>query len=185
MISGCAGHALDHVRLEHAGRREAEEDVGAVDHLAERALVGVLRIDRFPAVHQRRPALIDHALDVADPDVLALEAECDQQVQAGERRRARARDDELDLADLLARQVQGVLHRGRDDDGGAMLVVVEHRDLHARLEPVLDVEAFRGLEVLQVDPAEGRLQRRDHRDHVIDLVGRRPRCRTRRCRRTS
>ena len=44
-----------------------------------------------------------------------------------------------------------------------MLVVMEHRDLHALLEPVLDVEAFRRLEVLQIDAAEGRLQRGDHR----------------------
>ena len=72
-----------------------------------------------------------------------FDAERDQQVEAGERRRARAGGDDLDLADLLAGQVQRVLHRRRHDDRGAMLVVMEHRDLHARLEPVLDVEAFR------------------------------------------
>jgi hypothetical protein len=31
------GHGLDHLRLEHAGRGQAEEDVGAGDDLAQRA----------------------------------------------------------------------------------------------------------------------------------------------------
>ncbi len=39
-----------------------------------------------------------------------------------------------------------------------MLVVVEHRDAHAGAQFGLDGEAFGGLDVLQVDRAEGRLQ---------------------------
>ena len=34
----------------------------------------------------------------------------------------------------------------------------------------LDLEAFRRLDVLEVDAAEGRLQRRDDLDHAVDLV---------------
>ena len=52
-----------------------------------------------------------------------------------------------------------------------MLVVVEHRDLHARLQPRLHLEAFRRLDVLEVDAAEGRLQRRHHVDDTVDLLG--------------
>ena len=36
-ISGCVGHLRDHLRLEHAARRQAEEHVGAADDVAERA----------------------------------------------------------------------------------------------------------------------------------------------------
>ena len=76
----------------------------------------------------------------------------------------------LTFSIFLPVEMQRVLHRGGDDDGGAMLVVVEDRDLHALLQPRLDVEAFRRLDVLQIDAAEGRLERRDHLDHPLDLV---------------
>ena len=92
------------------------------------------------------------------------------QIEAGERRCARAGRDDLHLVDLLAGEGERVLDRGPHDDRGAMLVVMEHRDFHARLELVFDLEAFGRLEILQVDAAEGRLQRRDHRDHVIAIV---------------
>ena len=97
--------------------------------------------------------------------------ERDQQIEAGERRRAGAGADDLHLVDLLAGQQQRVRDRGADDDRGAMLVVMEHRDLHARLELRLDLEAFRRLDVLEIDAAEGRLQRRHRLDHALDGVG--------------
>ena len=81
------------------------------------------------------------------------------QVEAGERRGARARADQLDLADVLADDLQPVEHgRGRDDRR-AVLVVVEDRDLHALAQLALDVEALGRLDVLEVDAAERRLQR--------------------------
>ena len=51
-----------------------------------------------------------------------------------------------------------------------MLVVVEHRDGHAALQALLDLEAFGSLDVLEVDAAEGRLERRDHIDEPIDVL---------------
>ena len=171
MTSGLSAIALDHVGLQHVGRRQAEENVGAVDHVAQHALVGLLGIDRLPAVHQRVAAFVHDAVDVADPDVLALRAQRDQQIEAGDRRRTGAGGDDLDVGDLLAVQQQRIGDRGADDDGGAMLVVMEHRDLHARLELRLDLEALRALDVLEIDAAEGRLQRRHRLDHALDGVG--------------
>ncbi len=52
-----------------------------------------------------------------------------------------------------------------------MLIVVKHRDLHARLELGLDFEALRALDVLKVDAAECRLQRGHGLDHAVDGVG--------------
>ena len=52
-----------------------------------------------------------------------------------------------------------------------MLIVVKHRDLHPRLELCLDLEALRTLDVLEIDAAECRLQRRDRLDHALDGVG--------------
>ena len=69
---------------------------------------------------------------------------------------------QLYLPQLLSRQFHGVEYSSGDDDGGAMLVVVEDRNAHAFLEAGLDLETFRTLDVLQVDAAECRLERCHH-----------------------
>ena len=67
--------------------------------------------------------------------------------------------------------MQGVDQGGGGDDGGAVLVVVEDRDVHGLLEGLLDVEALRGLDVLQVDAAEGRLQQLAGLDDLVRILG--------------
>ena len=163
-------HLGEQLGLQHAAGREAEEHVGIRDDVGERARVGLLRIDRFPAVHELVAALVDDALDVGDPDVLALGAERHEEVEAGERRGAGARGDDLHVLDALAGEFQRVRHRSADDDRRAVLVVVEDRDAHAGLQPLLDLEAFRRLDVLEIDAAEGRLERRDHLDELVDVL---------------
>ena len=162
-------HQLQHLGLQHAARREAEEDVGAGDDVGERARGGLPRVSRLPAVHQGLAALEDDAFDVADDDVLALRAERDEKIERGERRRARARTDDPHLVDRLAGQLQRVGDRGRDDDGGAVLVVVEDGNAHAGLRLFLDLETFGTLDVLEIDPAEGRLERDDDVDQLVDI----------------
>ena len=90
-----------------------------------------------------------------------------QQAEAGQRRRAGAGHDQLHLVDLLADQRQAVEDGRADDDRGAVLVVVEDRDLHALAQLLLDVEALRRLDVLEIDAAEGRLQRGDDLDQLV------------------
>ena len=70
-------------------------------------------------------------------------AEADEQIEAGDRRRARAGADELHVSDVLADQLEPVEDRRGGDDCGAVLVVMEHRNLHALRSSRLDVEAFR------------------------------------------
>ncbi len=112
-----------------------------------------------------------HAVDIADPDILALRAERNQKIETGDRRGAGAGSDDLDVFELLAVQQQRIGDGGADDDGGAVLIVVKYRDLHARLELRLDLETLRALDVLEIDAAEGRLQRRHGLDHALDGVG--------------
>src|SRR3546814_16339070 len=88
----------------------------------------------------------------------------------GDARRARAGGGDLDLADVLARNLQRVQHRGADDDRGAVLVVVEHRDLHPLAQLALADEAFRRLDVLQVDAAEGGFERGDDLDQLVGVA---------------
>ena len=50
-------------------------------------------------------------------------------------------------------QVESVDEAGGGDDGGAVLVVVKHRHVHALAQTLLDDEALRRLDVLEIDPA--------------------------------
>ena len=52
-----------------------------------------------------------------------------------------------------------------------MLVVVEHGDVAECLQPFLDLEAVGRLDVLQVDPAEGRGDGPNGGDHLIHRAG--------------
>jgi hypothetical protein len=168
MISGFSAISFRHSGFSTPAADRPRKDVGAGNDVGQLALVGLLGINRFPAVHQLLAALIDEAFDVVDPDVLAFRAERDEQIEAGERGRTRARGDDLCLLDRLSGQFQTVQDRGGDDDRGAVLVVVEDGDVHLLAQLGLDLEALRRLDVFQVDAAEGRLQRGDDRNHRID-----------------
>jgi hypothetical protein len=51
-----------------------------------------------------------------------------------------------------------------------MLIVVEYRDLHRCLQTGFDLEAFRSLNVFQVDAAEGGLQQLHALDNVFHVL---------------
>ena len=65
-----------------------------------------------------------------------------------------AGDDDLLGGHVLAEDLEGVGQRGEGHDRGAVLVVVEHRDVEAGPQPLLDGEAGRGGDVLEVDAPE-------------------------------
>ena len=164
-----ARHGGDHFRLEDAGRRQAQEDVGTFDDFGQGALVGVARVALLVRV-QVGAAGVDHAIAVQRQDVLRLQAQRDQHVDAGDAGRAHAGGGQLDVFDLLAGDHQCVEYRRADDDGSAVLVVMEHRDVHALAQLALDDEALRRLDVFQVDAAEGRLQAGDDVHQLVRVV---------------
>ena len=57
------------------------------------------------------------------------------------------------------------------DDGGAVLVVVEDRNVHQLAQALLDDEAFRRLDVLEVDAAEGGPRIAHAVDELVDVLG--------------
>jgi hypothetical protein len=66
--------------------------------------------------------------------------------------------------------VQAVEDGGADDDGRAVLVVMEDGNLHALAQLLLDIEALRRLDVFEIDAAEGRLQRGDGVDQLVRVA---------------
>ena len=93
------------------------------------------------------------------------------QLGAGDRRRAGAVDDDLDVLELAVGQVAGVDQAGGGDDRGAVLVVMEHRDVHPLLQRLLDDEAVGRGDVFEVDPAEAGAEQLDSFDEPLRVGG--------------
>ena len=164
-------HRRHHLRLEHARRRQAEEQVAAARGVRQRARVGIDGVAQLVRVHVLFAPGIDHAGAVHQNDIFLADAELDVKIGAGNGARARAGDDDVHVFELLAGDLDGVDQRRAGDDRRAVLVVVKDRDVEFFLEDALDFEAFRRFDVFQVDAAEGRRERADDRDHFLDRLG--------------
>src|SRR6266511_3237769 len=127
----------------------------AVGALSERGALGV----EVRRAGVERPAAVahDHFADALG----------EHDVRAGHAGRARADDHDRDVLDALCDDAQGVEQRGEYDDCGAVLVVVEDRDVDLRAQPPLDLEAARRRDVLKVDSAE---RRGDSLEYGVDVV---------------
>ena len=66
---------------------------------------------------------------------------------------------------------QGVDEAGGGDDRGAVLVVVEDRDVHQLAQALLDDEAFRRLDVFEIDAAEAGAEVAHAIDELVDVPG--------------
>jgi hypothetical protein len=64
-------------------------------------------------------------------------------VRAGQARRARADHDDPDVLGGLPTTRRALTRRGEDHHRGAVLVVVEHRDVELGAQAPLDLEAAR------------------------------------------
>ena len=62
---------------------------------------------------------------------------------------------DVHILHLLAHHTQGVDEGSGDNDSGAVLVIVEHRDVQLPLQGFLDFKALGALDVLQIDAAKG------------------------------
>ena len=74
---------------------------------------------------------------------------------------------------LMSRPVrlQRVDEAGRGDDRGAVLVVVEDRDVHQLAQALLDDEAVGRLDVFEIDAAEGGAEIAHAVDELVDVAG--------------
>ena len=126
---------------------------------------------RLPLVHTLGAAAIDDAPCVAQHDVVRRQAHSLQQIDAGDRGRARTVDDHLHPVERATGQVEGIDQAGRSDYRGAVLVVVKYRDLQQLAQPLFDDEALGCLDVLEVDAAEGRVQEPHAIDELVDIAG--------------
>ena len=163
-------HFLHHFGFEHAGRGQPKEHVRAFDDVGQCARIGFLRVAGFGRLHVWLAPFIDDAARIAHVDVAPVNAQGDHQVQAGNRRRARAGADQFDLGNILFHDAQPVEQPGGGDDGGAVLVVVKDGDFHALAQFFFDVKTFRRLDVFQIDAAQRGFERGDDVDEFVRVV---------------
>ena len=147
-------HRAHHVLRKDACDRETKEDVGILDCLGERIDVArggelALLLRKTRAVH------LDGALRVDHDDVLTTDAEFLVKPRAGYCGRTCSVDDNLNVLNLLADDLESVDKSCGGDDGGAVLVVVHDGDVELGFEPRLNLEALGRLDVLKVYAAEG------------------------------
>src|SRR5699024_9646034 len=82
----------------------------------------------------------------------------------------RAGQHDASGGDLLLDHAQSIAQRGDDHDRGAVLIVVEDGDVELGAQAVLDLEAARRGDVLEVDAGEHRRHRLDVGDDVVHRV---------------
>ena len=165
-------HQLDHVLGHGALRRKAEEHVGIDQRLAKRARRGLHRIARFPLVHALGAAAIDHALGIAEDQILGVKADRAQEFETGDPGGAGAVADDPGRLDVASGEVERIKEAGSRNDCSAVLIVVEYRDVEQFAQPLLDHEAFRRLDVLQVDAAPAFAEEFYAIDEFVRVLGR-------------
>ena len=149
---------------------KSHENVRALQHFGKAALRGLDGEARIVRIHALGAALVNHAVDVAHGDVFLAHAQADVVQRGGQARRTRAVKDHAHLVDFLAHQFQRVQQRRAGDNGRPVLVVVKRRDRHGLPQRLLNVEAFRGLDVFQVDSAAGGLQELAELDDIVGIL---------------
>ena len=121
----------------------------------------------MPSVRPR----VDHPARVHHQEMRRLHPQFAVDPGAGEGRGPGAVDHQADIGHPPPGQVTGVEQRSPGNDRGPVLVVVKDGDLHAGLELLLDVEALRRPDILEIDAAEGRLQTRHGGDELVRVGG--------------
>ena len=164
---GVAPHAPDHLLRKAVGDRKADKDVGSHQRVGQRAALRRRGKACFVLVHAALATGVDDAGAVAHEDVGVAGAQGDVEVGHGDAGRARAVNDDADIANGLANDLERVEETRAGDDGRAVLVVVEDGNVAAALGFLFDKEALRGLDVFQIDAAEGG---RDHLDEANDFL---------------
>src|SRR5690606_35578703 len=135
--------------------------------VGQRTGAGVLGVARLVRLHAFITAFADDAARIDHIDVFLLDAQVDQQVQAGDGGSAGTRADQLYVLDLLVHHFQAIQDGRRGNDGRTVLVVVKDWDLHALAQLLFYVEAFGRLDVFKVDPAQSGLEGGNDIDQLV------------------
>ena len=80
-------------------------------------------------------------------------------------------DYDLAVLFLPAGDFQGIDGSGQHHDGGAVLVIVEHRDVQLCFQPFFDLKTAGRGDILQIDAAKARGNGFHHADDLLGVLG--------------
>ena len=164
-------HFFQECRCQCVLCRQAKENVGTIQCFFERPPLGFGRMRRFPLIHPRFAALINHARPVAHDDIVVPHAHRFDQRGAGNCCRACAVDDNLHVLHFAPGQVHRIDQARRRDDCGAMLIIMHDRDFHPLFQCLFDDETFGRFDVFKIDPAEAWFQQGNRFDEFVGVFG--------------
>src|SRR5699024_6980128 len=133
--------ADEHIRVDH----RIPEGAGELSRVGDLG-------DPGQAPFELLAAFMADAVDVGDHDVTSTGRT--QEAKDGGAGRSRSGEHDAGRGDVLLDHAQRVAQRGDHHDRGAVLVVVEDGDVELGAQPILDLEAARGGDVLEVDAGE-------------------------------
>ena len=166
-------HPRDAGGCHRAGNGNADEDVGAGEHLvcATTLACRIRQLGVFTlGLVQAGPSPVERSAFVAPDDRARTGRE--QDLRDGGAGRAAAGGDDPHVFDLLVDDAERVDQRGQDHDGGSVLVVVEDRDVQLAAQALFDLEAAGRRDVLEVDAAEAGGDRLHDGHDLVDVLRR-------------
>src|SRR5882757_1029020 len=98
---------------------------------------------------------MNHATHIDQCNVFNRYTVIDQQVHAGQPGGTGAATGDFDFFFVFARHANAIDKRRQHDNGGAVLVVVQHRNVELFAQLLFNVKALGRFNVFQVDAAEG------------------------------
>ena len=159
--------AVDEVRATHT-----DEHIGARHDVAQRTLtgfrVGVLGEPLLGHV-EIAATVIDRTFTIDTDDV--AHAGVHEDLGDGHTGSADTGDDDGEIFHALVHDLECIVERGEGDHRGAVLIIMEHRNVEQFLETILDLEAGRSRDVLEIDAAEARRNAHNGVDDLLRILG--------------
>ena len=164
-------HGPDHLRRQRTLHGKAEKHIRTIQSLRQRTRRSGHGMRGFPLIHAFLTATPDHALGVTQDHVFGPHAHCLHQFSTGDGSRTRAIDDKLRRLQIAPSQMAGIDKPSDGDNGSAMLVVMEYRNIHQFAQALFDHKAFWCLDVFQIDATESWAQIAHGIDESVRVFG--------------
>ena len=166
-------HAGHHLLGDEASTGEAQHHVRPLERVSEVACWPVLskRCLVFVEFPRIQPRFGDNALTVDERDVGHVHANSHVVVGACNGRRPRPDNDDLEVAQGFLLEFSGVEQRRCGNDGGAVLVVVHHRNIGGFSDSSFNFKTFWGFDVFKIDAAKRLGNVHDGVDEFLRVFG--------------
>ncbi len=169
---GIFGHAANHGSVDNIAYRQPQKNVGACHSIGKPGSWRIVARGKLPAqlieictIRVQDAVFVKHR-NVFDPGTK-------QYVHkgTGNRRGTGSRHDKPHLVNGLAHELECVDERSSADDGGAVLVIVHHRNIQGGAQLFFNLKTFRRFNIFEVNPSESRCYTPDSFDKFIYVFG--------------